>query len=316
MNDNSAIIFALCSHIGEDERIRPLEPREWSALAKRLMEKKLEPKALLGLNGPALREALEADDAAAERVQRLLDREASLAFALSRLQDAGIFVVTRADAPYPKRLRAALGNTCPPLFYGAGELPLLEAPAVGYVGSRAAAEEDLRFTRETVAKTVGRGFLVVSGGAKGVDAAAEAAALEADSAVVLFLADALLKKIKAPQTLRALQQGKMLLLSAVNPDAGFHAGMAMMRNRYIYVQSRATVVVRSDYNKGGTWSGVADCLKHQWAAVLCRDQADLPGNQALIRQGAISIDGQWDGDVEKLLAAWNTAQPEQLSMFD
>ena len=162
MNDNSAIIFALCSHIGEDERIRPLEPREWSALAKRLMEKKLEPKALLGLNGPALREALEADDAAAERVQRLLDREASLAFALSRLQDAGIFVVTRADAPYPKRLRAALGNTCPPLFYGAGELPLLEAPAVGYVGSRAAAEEDLRFTRETVAKTVGRGFLVVA----------------------------------------------------------------------------------------------------------------------------------------------------------
>ena len=315
MNDNSAILFALCSHIEEDDRINPLEPREWSGLAKKLMERQLEPKALLQLSSQEIRDALELDDAAFERLQRLLNREASLAFALNRLGDAGIFVVTRADAQYPKRLKNALGNTCPPLFYYAGELSLLDLAAVGYAGSCSVSEEDLRFTRNTVEKTVQHGFIVVSGGAKGVDSAAETAALELGSAAVSFLSDSMTRKIKAPQNLKALQNQKMLLLSAVNPDAGFHAGTAMMRNRYIYIQSQATIVVKSDYNKGGTWSGAVESMKHQWAPVFCRSLPKTPGNQALIEQGAVPVDDRWDGDVNKLVSSWNASQPEQLRMF-
>ena len=315
MNDNSAIIFALCSHIGEDEQIKPLEPREWSDLAKKLMERQMEPKALFQLSDPKIRDALGMEDAALERIRRLLNREGSLAFELNHLQDAGIFAVTRADAHYPKRLKAVLGNTCPPLFYYAGELSLLDRPAVGYAGSRTVTEEDLAFTRDTVSKTVRHGFIVVSGGAKGVDSSAETAVLEEGSAAISFLSDSLIRKIKVPQNLKALQKKNMLLLSVVNPDAGFHAGTAMMRNRYIYIQSQATVVVKSDYNKGGTWSGAVESLKRQWAPVLCRNQTDIPGNQALINQGAIPIDSQWDGDVNQLLASRNSTQTEQLSMF-
>ena len=156
---------------------------------------------------------------------------------------------------------------------------------------------------------------MVSGGAKGVDSAAESAAIEHGSAAVSFLSDSLTRKIKAPQTLKALQNKSLLLLSAVNPDAGFHAGTAMMRNRYLYIQSRAAVVVKSDYNKGGTWSGAVDCLKHHWGPVLCRSLPKAPGNQALIGQGAKPIDDHWDGDVNQLLSSWNTEQPEQISMF-
>lgn len=315
MNDNSSIIFALCSHIGEDEEIKPLEPREWSDLAKKLFVRQMEPKTLFLLSAPEIRDALEMDDAALERIRRLLNREASLAFALNHLQDTGIYVITRADAKYPKRLKAALGNTCPPLFYYAGELSLLDRPAVGYAGSRSVTEEDLAFTRNTVAKTVRHGFIVVSGGAKGVDTAAETAALEENSAAVSFLSDSLIRKIKAPQNLKALQKKNMLLLSAVNPDAGFHAGTAMMRNRYIYIQSQATIIVKSDYNKGGTWSGAVESIKYQWAPVLCRNQAEISGNQALIDKGAIPIDLQWDGDVNQLLASRIATKAEQLSMF-
>ena len=315
MNDNSAILFALCSHLEEDDRIKPLEPREWSDLAKKLMERQLEPKALLQLSGQEIRDALDMDDAAIERLQRLLDREAGLVFALNKLRDAGIFVVTRADSQYPKRLKNALGNACPPLFYYAGDLILLDLAAVGYAGSRSVSEADLQFTRDTVEKTVQHGYIVVSGGAKGVDSAAETAALESGSAAVSFPSDSLTRKIKTPQILKALQNQKMLLLSAVNPDAGFHAGTAMMRNRYIYIQSQATVIVKSDYNKGGTWSGAVESLKRQWAPVFCRSLPKAPGNQALIEQGAIPVDDRWDGDVHKLLSSWNASQPEQLSMF-
>ena len=38
-------------------------------------------------------------------------------------------------------------------------------------------------------------------------------------------------------------------MSVAKPDAAFHVGFAMMRNRYIYAQSEATVVVRADLTK-------------------------------------------------------------------
>ncbi|MDE6672498.1 MAG: hypothetical protein K2K16_09925 [Ruminococcus sp.] len=49
----------------------------------------------------------------------------------------------------------------------------------------------------------------------------------------------------------AVQNGQLLLFSAVKPDMDFTAETAMMRNKYIYVQSAGTVFVRSDYKKGG-----------------------------------------------------------------
>ena len=51
-----------------------------------------------------------------------------------------------------------------------------------------------------------------------------------------------------------------------------NVGMAMMRNRYVYAQSCGTVVVRSEYNKGGTWAGAIDNLKNEWCKELCRDK--------------------------------------------
>ena len=89
----------------------------------------------------------------------------------------------------------------------------------------------------------------------------------------------------------------MVLLSAVKPDAGFRAGVAMARNRLIYGQSSGTVVIRSDLNKGGTWSGAVECLRHQWCPVFCQNKPDYPGNTALIAKGAIPVDGGWDGNV-------------------
>ena len=105
----------------------------------------------------------------------------------------------------------------------------------------------------------------------------------------------------------------MLLLSAVSPDAGFHAGTAMMRNRYIYAHATAAVVVRADYNRGGTWSGALENLKHHWSPTLCWNHPEYEGNQALIRKGAIPIDESWNGDPAALPQP--EEEPEQISLF-
>lgn len=90
----------------------------------------------------------------------------------------------------------------------------------------------------------------------------------------------------------------------------------MMRNRYVYAQSAGTDVVRSDYQKGGTWAGAADNLKNQWCPTFCWSNSAYRGNLALIETGAIPIDEVWDGD---LVASAQENQNEtcvQMSLFD
>lgn len=99
------------------------------------------------------------------------------------------------------------------------------------------------------------------------------------------------------------------------PDAGFNAGIAMQRNKYIYVQSEATVVVKSDYNKGGTWGGASEALKKDYCPVLCRDHRKYPGNSGLIRLGAVPIDDRWDGNVDNF-SSMKPDEGEQLTFLD
>ena len=123
-------------------------------------------------------------------------------------------------------------------------------------------------------------------------------------------------KLHNSDTVKKIQQGKLLLMSVVKPDAGFNVGMAMMRNRYIYAQSAATVVVRSDLNKGGTWTGANENLKHNWCTTLCWDHP-YPGNQALIQKGAIAVDEHWNGQIpQQIVKKMIEEVYEQTSLFD
>ena len=114
-------------------------------------------------------------------------------------------------------------------------------------------------------------------------------ALSCGSTTVAYLSDSLMRKMKSSAVIRPVQDGKLVLLSVVKPDAGFQAGIAMMRNRYIYAQSSGTVIVRSDYNKGGTWSGAVENLKYGWCPEFCWDQKHIVKGEPLIREFFVSV---------------------------
>lgn len=316
MNQNASAILTLCSHLCVGEGVTPLEPKEWSVMAQRLMEAKLQPADLFHLSRSELGEILALDPEGIDRILRLIDRNASLSFELSKYANIGIEAVTRADVDYPARLKKILGNQCPPIFYCAGNRALLEKRYVGYVGSRTVSQEDVDFTEAMVQKTVEHGYGVVSGGAKGIDQVSEVAALKRGGAVVEYLSDSMMRKMRQSAILKAVQGERLLLLSAVKPDAGFHVGTAMMRNRYIYAQSSGTLVIRADYQKGGTWAGAVENLRNRWCKPLCWNHPDYKGNQALIGQGAIPVDDRWDGDVEKLAVSVAEEKTEQMNLFD
>ena len=315
MNDRSTAIAVLCSHLCAGEGVSPLEPKEYSSFAALLRARQLDPEAILRFGKQDFMQALDMTEEQAERFLRLLDRSASLSFELSKYESMGITVLTRADAAYPKKLKEKLGNACPPLFYAAGDPAIAARSAIGFVGSRSIGDSDILFVQSAVRNVLRNGHVIVSGGAKGCDSIAEEAALDAGGAAIAYLSDSMLRKLRNAKTLQAVQQGALLLLSVAKPDAGFNTGIAMMRNKYIYAQSDATLIVKSDYNKGGTWSGATENLRNRWALTLCRNHLSYPGNKALIEKGAIPVDDDWDGNIQTLAEKEKQESAEQLSLF-
>ena len=150
MTNNAKAISTFCSHLCVGKDVRPLEPSEWSALAAKMMEIGVTPENLLSFSAQDFIEILGETPESAQRMTRLLERSASLAFEIADYEAKGIHIITRADDEYPKQLKEKLKRSCPPLFYCAGDMSILHRKAVGYVGSRKVSPEDAKFAVDTV----------------------------------------------------------------------------------------------------------------------------------------------------------------------
>ncbi len=102
-----------------------------------------------------------------------------------RLEHAGGRLVTWDDAAYPELLRHIHD---PPLYlYALGELTAADATAVAVVGSRDASPYGRHMTAIISEGLASRGITVVSGLARGIDAAAHDAALRAGGRTIAVL---------------------------------------------------------------------------------------------------------------------------------
>lgn len=290
LSPDTEAILLLCGRFGSErsEQASPLTQKEYEALTRWLLERKLRPADLLNADSSLLAELVQAklDQA---KVSALLRRGTALALAMEKWRRSGLWVLSRSDSAYPKRLKKKLGQSAPPLLYGAGDPELLNNGGVAIVGSRDVSEPGLSFTRDLAQACVRDGIGVVSGGAKGVDAAAMQACGEAGGIVIGILAADLLRSSVNRQNRQGIQEGKLVLISPFNPEAGFNAGNAMARNRYIYALADVAVVVDSAEGEGGTWAGAIEDIRHEWTPLYVRDPGDKPGNRALIAKGARSF---------------------------
>ena len=319
MNLNSKAIVILCSHLCVGENVKPYEPTEWAKFAERLKNVNIEPHEVLSFSNDDFKSKFDFGTDEISRINRLIERSGSIAFEVERYANIGVNIMTRADECYPKVLKQKLGKSCPPIFYYAGDPALAGKKCMGVVGSRNICADDEMFTVKTVEKSSSEGLAIVSGGAKGVDSVAQAHAIETGNFCIEYISDSLIKKIKQKNIVGAVLGGRLLILSVAKPDAGFFTGFAMMRNKYIYSQADYTVVVKSDYNKGGTWAGAVDNLKKPKSVTYCWNNPKYEGNMALINKGAIPINDEWDVDFSAYSINHDIAKPEaeleQLSLF-
>jgi predicted Rossmann fold nucleotide-binding protein DprA/Smf involved in DNA uptake len=297
-------VLLLCGHFAPKETSSPLELRELNRLVDVVRASGKSVSDLL--DG----DTLDADDWRAakldrERVLRLLERGAAMALAVERWTSAGLWIVARGEDGYPARLKQHLGRSAPALLFGVGDAAQLERGGLAIVGSRDVDEAGRQFTDAVARQCAREDVAVVSGGARGVDEIALAAAFEEGGRVVAVLPEGLGKASVAAKYRSAIREERLVLLSPYAPHAPFSVGNAMGRNRLIYALADAALVVASAARSGGTWAGAEEELKRENGHRVYVREAALPidGNEALLKIGGVPFpEESLQGGIRDLVA--------------
>ncbi len=258
--DTQAVLL-LCGVFAREDgsNVKPLSLSEYNAVASWLARNGRRPASLVRADAESLPDD-EPGFPDAKRLRGLLGRGFQLAAALERWQRLGLWVISRGEDGYPERLRRHLRSSAPPLLYGIGDRGRLNGGGLAVVGSRNIDDEALAFTRRIGARCAEQGVSIVSGGARGVDRAAVASALEAGGHAVAVLAERLDRAAAAREMREPLREGRLTLLTPYEPESGFTIGKAMGRNKVIYTLADFALVARFKTNEGGTWSGAVEQL--------------------------------------------------------
>ena len=162
---------------------------------------------------------------------------------------AAAFLVI-GDPAYPPAL-AALPDA-PPVLSAIGDLELLGRPTLAVVGAREASAAGCRFATELAASLGAAGFVVASGLARGIDAAAHQAALPTGTVAVLAGG---IDQIYPPQN--AALQGEIAARGLLLSESPW--GIAAGRPRLPAAQPhRQRPVGRRRRHRGGRPVGLAD----------------------------------------------------------
>ena len=289
LNTRAILLLTAPLIIGRERRSspKPLAPGEYNRLASRLRDLRRQPADLLGDGAGALIEECQLD-LDAERLARLLDRGFLLSQALERWRTRALWVISRADADYPRRLKERLGGQAPPVLYGCGSRENLDSGGLAVVGSRNVDDDLIAYTEGIGRLAAEARRTLVSGGARGIDQAAMRGALDAGGTVTGVLADRLERAATHRDHRDALMDDRLVLICPYDPAAGFLAGHAMQRNKLIYGLADAALVVSAEFEKGGTWTGAVEQLdRHRFVSVYVRAAGGTgKGLRGLLEHGA------------------------------
>ena len=208
----------------------------------------------------------------------------------------GIRVLTLPEPDFPAALRDMAG--APVVLYLRGSLPDLEqSPGIALVGAREANPRALELARQLGWQVAGCGGVVITGMAKGVDAASAWGALDQGGAVIGVLGcgpDVVYPRQSAELYARVARQG--CLVSEYPPGTRPDATRFPARNRIISALSVGVVVVRAARRSGAL-------ITARFALEQNRDVYTVPGDPddplsagclELLRSGAVPARNGWE----------------------
>ena len=309
----SILLFTSYFAKGSDSKHRPLSISEWNRFVRWLQTKSINPEDFLTQDAISLLKGWQDKTITIDRINSLIDRKSALALALDKWIKVGIWIINRGDSSYPKKLKERLKENVPPILFGIGNKELLNCNYIGIVGSRKTSDLELLETKDLGHYICKQGYGIVSGGAKGIDENAMIGALEANGNCVGFVADSLINKSTSNIFRKYIMAGKLVMVSPYNPETGFNVGNAMARNKLIYSQSIATIIVKSDL-KGGTWEGAIENIKQKWVPIWVYNNTECEGNSKLVKLGAKWLPNNLEFDIKSLFTS-NSIKIEEPDLF-
>jgi DNA processing protein len=199
------------------------------------------------------------------------------------------------DAEYPHRLRLIADP--PPLLYMSGTLQASDDLAIAVVGARRGTPAGRLLTEQLANGLAGAGLTIVSGLARGVDAAAHRGALAAGGRTLAVLGCGLGTTYpREHERLRREIEEQGAVLSELSLDAPPHSGHFPRRNRIISGLSFGVVVTEAAIDSGSL-------ITARLAAEQGREVFAVPGSvtvdtsrgtHALIKEGATLVEQAQD----------------------
>lgn len=233
---------------------------------------------------------------------------------VSLLEDAlawqakpGHYCLALGDAQYPALLAEL--EDAPPVLYVAGCLALLDRPQIAVVGSRNAGALGLEQARSFAQALADAGFVVTSGLALGVDAAAHRGALQAKDGRTLAVLGTGLKRLYPRQhqllASQIVAQGGVLV-SEFPLQTPPQAHNFPRRNRIISGLSLGVLVVEATCSSGSLITArlAAEQGREVFAIPGSIQYAGARGCHQLIREGALLVEQV--GDILEALQGWHS----------
>ena len=232
-----------------------------------------------------------------EQAEKIAERSLERADAiLGECSKKDIFVVTMDDAAYPARLRHIFDP--PVLLYGKGAMPLFDdEAAIASVGTRDATPYGLHAAEELCYQMAGAGALIVSGMARGIDAASHRGALRAGGFTAAVLGCG--PDVPYPESNRRLYEdiaATGVILSEYAPGTGVERWHFPARNRIISGLCLGTLVVEAPESSGALITAKT-ALEQGRDVFAVPGPIDAPaswGCNRLIRSGAGLVCTGWD----------------------
>jgi DNA processing protein len=239
----------------------------------------------------------------ARALQQPLSSEAQLHIAkeLEAVQTGRFSILTLADSQYPSRLKTIADP--PPVLWCTGQLQDEDHHALAVVGSRKGSHIGRAFTRQLSGDLAALGFTIVSGLARGIDAAAHEGALASSGRTLAVLGcgiDRLYPPEHGPLRQRIEQHGAVLSEFPMGtPPHSYHFPQ---RNRVISGLSLGVIVTEATSRSGSL-------ITARMALEQNREIFAVPGNvtntltrgpHRLIKEGAKLVESPFD-IVEEIL---------------
>lgn len=227
---------------------------------------------------------------------------------LQQIADTGAQLIARSDGDYPPLL--GFVEDAPPLIIVKGHTHLLTKKAIAMVGTRNASLNGTRIAHTFAAEFGEAGFLVVSGMARGIDAAAHEGALETGTiAVVAGGVDIIYPKENTDLYGRINERGT--ILSEMPIGTVPQARHFPRRNRLISGMARGVVVIEATRRSGSliTARMAAEQNREVFAVPGSPMDPRAKGTNDLIRQGAQLADSAQE-IISQLNGAYRTRLKE------